>query len=164
VLRLGPVEGLISTAILYGGLRWAAHMTRKQTGGPATIDDLLAEIADLSGSDRLGPFRRELAALTEAVRRVTAASKAMDPGLLEFTRATLETVVQNSREIVKLPWVPSDDQSVSVRYRSFLTEAASHLNRSYATAKEKDSAMLADQIDNSTKALRDLQQQIINGG
>ena len=165
VLHLDPMPGLISTALLYGGLRWAAHLGGRQASQvPATIEDLLAEIDKLSGNARLAPFRQDLGQLAGRVRREELAAPGQDPGLREFTRATLETVASNSRDIARLAWVPTADQAVFIQFRTLIAEAGQQLDRSFAAAKEKDSAVLAQQIDQSTEALRNLQQQIMNGG
>jgi len=164
-LHLDPVPGLISTALLYGGLRWAAYLSGRQTpAAAATVDDLLVEIDKLSRNNRLAPFQSDIGRLTGMVRLHGLASPDQDPGLREFTRATLEAVLANSREISRLAWVPTADQAVSVRFRALVTEAAQQIDRSFAAAKEKDSAVLAQQIDQSTETLRNLQQQIMNGG
>lgn len=152
------------TAVLYVGLRWAERANAGPVEKPApTIGDLAGELGGMVNNPRLTYFRNDLVNLLNTINSGMLAVGANEPALQELTRIALADALRYTKTFVALPMAPGPQDNVAVNYRKLLVEYAEQLSLSYGLTGKQDADALAQQIQSSTAALKEVRQQITSG-
>ena len=152
------------TAVLYVGLRWAQRANAGPVEKPApSIGDLAGELGRMVNNPRLTYFRNDLVNLLDTINSGMLAVGANEPALQELTRIALADALRYTKNFVALPIPPGPQDNVAINYRKLLVEYAEQLSLSYGLSGKQDADALAQQIQSSTAALKEVRQQITSG-
>ena len=152
------------TGVLYVGLRWAQRANAGPIEKPApSVGDLANELGRMVNNPRLQYFRSDFVNLLNTVNSGMMAVGANEPALQELTRIALTDALRYTQNFVALPIVPGSQDNVAINYRKLLVEYSEQLSLSYGLTGKQDADALAQQIQSSTAALKEVRQQITSG-
>jgi hypothetical protein len=158
------LPAIAMTAVLYIGLRWAQHANEgPAVKPPPSIADLAGELSRLVNNPRLMNCRNDLINLLDTVNSGMLAVGANEPALQDLTRIALTDALRYTKNFVALPIPPGQQDTVAINYKKLLVEYAEQLSLSYGLTGKQDAEALAQQIQSSTTALKEVRQQITSG-